>query len=279
MKTAKDDPIKLEESVIPMLQSELSHTGLKDYYHVFEENIASLINCKGLEIAQQKIFDFLSQVTPSKLPVFICQHVLGERLNFKDGIVFSPHASQINGFILIPHFNSIAGDFIDFIPVKKRAWIGTFIGDTNTNPLRKKIYDTLVGTKDWLINDTGVWHFSKSPDQREKDKESYINSLQNSIFCLCPPGTGAGTLRLWESISCGTIPVIFGNTLLPKELEPLAVRIDTIDSKDVFLQNLHERGTNVNFRAAQLYLKYWSNFANKKIYKNIVQFLDEKLRK
>src|SRR5262249_40645272 len=40
-------------------------------------------------------------------------------------------------------------------------------------------------------------------------------SLNNSIFALCPSGAGPNSLRLWESIAAGVIPVILADTYEP----------------------------------------------------------------
>ena len=39
----------------------------------------------------------------------------------------------------------------------------------------------------------------------------YNKILSESIFSLCPEGAGPNTLRLWESIAVGSIPVIFSD--------------------------------------------------------------------
>jgi hypothetical protein len=42
------------------------------------------------------------------------------------------------------------------------------------------------------------------------DIESYNRILSDSVFSLCPSGAGANTLRLWESLAIGCIPVLLG---------------------------------------------------------------------
>jgi hypothetical protein len=45
--------------------------------------------------------------------------------------------------------------------------------------------------------------------------EEYVNILKRSIFSLCPSGSGPNSIRLWESIGFGSIPVIISDTYLP----------------------------------------------------------------
>lgn len=42
--------------------------------------------------------------------------------------------------------------------------------------------------------------------------QSYNKLLANSVFCLCPSGAGPNTLRLWEALGAGVIPVILSDT-------------------------------------------------------------------
>ncbi|MFM6205180.1 exostosin family protein, partial [Planktothrix sp.] len=39
--------------------------------------------------------------------------------------------------------------------------------------------------------------------------------LKQSVFSLCPSGSGPNSIRLWESIGYGSIPVVLSDTYLP----------------------------------------------------------------
>jgi len=49
----------------------------------------------------------------------------------------------------------------------------------------------------------------------EEQRQRYIDSLRRSVFCLCPSGTGPNTIRLWEAIGSGAIPIILSDTFRP----------------------------------------------------------------
>ena len=49
----------------------------------------------------------------------------------------------------------------------------------------------------------------------EQQRQRYIDRLRRSVFCLCPSGTGPNTIRLWEAIGSGAIPVIISDTFRP----------------------------------------------------------------
>ena len=42
---------------------------------------------------------------------------------------------------------------------------------------------------------------------------NYNRLLLESCFSLCPSGSGPNSIRLWESLACGSIPVLLADTL------------------------------------------------------------------
>lgn len=52
--------------------------------------------------------------------------------------------------------------------------------------------------------------------------KTYNQILSDSVFSLCPEGSGPNTIRLWESLAVGSIPVLFANDWVPPELDGLA---------------------------------------------------------
>ena len=55
----------------------------------------------------------------------------------------------------------------------------------------------------------------------QKETKRYNEVLSDSIFSLCPEGTGPNTIRLWESMSIGVVPVIFSDDWLPPKIGDL----------------------------------------------------------
>ena len=50
---------------------------------------------------------------------------------------------------------------------------------------------------------------------RQQQERNYLESLRRSVFALCPSGTGPNTIRLWEALGCGAIPVVLSDTWKP----------------------------------------------------------------
>lgn len=97
-----------------------------------------------------------------------------------------------------------------------RQWHGaghilfSFIG-TATCPVRREIFERF-GQSDH-VKARGSWHFSSSPELQARNKAEYVEVISRSRFALCPRGAGPSTLRIWEAMAAGVIPVIIADDL------------------------------------------------------------------
>ena len=117
------------------------------------------------------------------------------------------------------------------LPLEQRRWLYSFQGvyraDLYLTPVRQWILD-LPQRSDALIASRRVWHFEQQVYreqvhgqsanallQQELDAEAtdYAHALQQSVFALCPSGSGPNSIRLWEALGYGAIPVILADTL------------------------------------------------------------------
>ena len=118
-------------------------------------------------------------------------------------------------------------------PVKEKKLLASFIGAHMPHYIddsRLRIFEAarLSGRDDVLVDLGNEWHFNKVVyeeqvlskeitsqhiDENHKKTFRYNTILSDSIFSLCPIGAGPNTLRLWESIAVGSIPVVFSNDL------------------------------------------------------------------
>lgn len=80
------------------------------------------------------------------------------------------------------------------------------------------------------VNDE--WHFEQAVyangvNQNHADSvQTYNQQLSQSVFALCPAGSGPNTLRLWEALAVGSIPVLLGDEPL---LPTIPERITMVD--------------------------------------------------
>lgn len=125
-------------------------------------------------------------------------------------------------------------------PMCERKYLTSFIGAHMPHYLtdvRMRLYESLSKLKvdDLLIDLGDLWHFnttvydhqvatkhtgSETPVDLTDSTTRYNQVLSDSKFSLCPHGAGINTLRLWESIAVGAVPVLFNHNLrFPVEID------------------------------------------------------------
>lgn len=118
-------------------------------------------------------------------------------------------------------------------PMSERKYLTSFIGAHMPHYLtdiRVRLCESLSKLKvdDLQIDLGNLWHFNKvvydhqvaakhtgneTPVDLTDSTARYNQILSNSKFSLCPHGAGPNTLRFWESIAVGAVPVLFDHSL------------------------------------------------------------------
>lgn len=178
--------------------------------------------------------------------ITVCQHIFALKyLDFfcENGVtdIFWTHATKDQ--FLIERSRGVRIHPFPLYPVQlprrpvlngaDRKYIFSFIGAKAnkwylTN-VRTWILDHLAADERGLVIGREQWHYNKivyDYQIRKLDKDAtalvdemagqqYREALQQSVFSLCPSGSGPNSIRLWESISAGAIPVILADTYAP----------------------------------------------------------------
>lgn len=161
--------------------------------------------------------------------ITVCQHIRFERILpelRKMGVktLFTPHAEAklVQGIRILPfpHTPVNAGAFKE----QKDLWY-SFIG-FGSHPVRNTLF-RLPPRKDTLIKRRVKWHFYLEGKPYQSGVDEYRSVLSRSRFSLCPRGTGPSTIRFWESLGAGAIPVLFADAmrLPPYDWESCMIRI------------------------------------------------------
>jgi hypothetical protein len=154
----------------------------------------------------------------------ICQHIKYEDiipLLKKMGVktLFTPHAirEKVYDGVEVVAFPHLAANGIEGA-INKDVWY-SFIGCSNTHPVRKVLFG-MQHPVNTIIIERKLWHWanafkpgSTSVDQQQAEALEYQEALARSRFSLCPRGTGASTIRFWESLQAGAIPVLFADAM------------------------------------------------------------------
>lgn len=121
--------------------------------------------------------------------------------------------------------------------LRSRKYLYSFVGAYDPqhyiSPVRHWL-SKLPQANDSLVRVSKEWHFQSAVydtqildnavtqeklAQLEKDAKEYGSLLKDTVFSLCPSGSGPNSIRLWESLGFGCIPVIIADTLkLPGEM-------------------------------------------------------------
>lgn len=157
-------------------------------------------------------------------------------------VLFTPHAigKKYDGVEVLPmpHFNLNGVN-----PAKNKDIFYSFIG-SNDHLTRRKIFETIHPKNAVIIKRQtlhffiDIWEKSKeSKLRKENEKIEYQDILARSRFSLCPSGKGPGTLRFWESLQAGAIPVIISddNLVLPNgfDWDSCVIKIVKKDIKNI----------------------------------------------
>jgi hypothetical protein len=185
-------------------------------------------------------------IKPGERVVTVCQHIqmLKYQNMFADmGItdVFWAHA--IKKQAVFPKHPTISIYPFPLYPVQavgenmtrsqNRPILYSFVGAKATKwyltQSRDFIIDNLGGDKRGIVVGRDNWHYERAVYEHQIDNKpipvhelvdksrtkEFKDVLKDSVFSLCPSGSGPNSIRLWESIGLGTIPVILADTYLP----------------------------------------------------------------
>lgn len=87
---------------------------------------------------------------------------------------------------------------------------------TTYPPLRSKIEKSLRRIPGSFFLDTGNFFYDKDRDDRSIIAEIYAHTIDQSKFVLCPRGAGVNSIRFFETLAYGRIPImISGRVKLP----------------------------------------------------------------
>lgn len=120
--------------------------------------------------------------------------------------------------------------------------------DTKTNPIRSQIYESLKD-KPYITTEM----IGNGGDYR-----NYLDNLKGHKFIISPPGNGIDCHRNWETIYCGSIPIILDSPFARNVFSDLPVLIlDSYEQLDfIDLEHTYDVITSKHFDKNAIYDKY-----------------------
>lgn len=253
------------------------------------------------------IFNLLKPYLNNRVnSITCCQHISFRKLiplfkEFGVTTLYTPHKilgeDVINGINILPcplyavniEDESRNKEFknVDYLTCE-REFLYSFAGAYDkrwylTN-IRQAIFD-MKAHKDAYIRNTGAWHFDnvvyskinqnadgiiKDNKQMDDNRLNYNKLLLKSRFSLCPSGSGPNSIRLWESLAVGAIPVVLADTLeLPSHdlWDDTIIRIkeDKLYTLNKILSTISpEKEKRMRENCIKLYDYFKNNFNNQK---------------
>jgi len=204
-------------------------------------------------------------------------------------VLYTPHKIKgedyIDGVVIKTcplYAKVIEDDPTYFLEEIKRKYIYSFQGGLQEgymSNIRKKIFE-MRHPQNTLIKNTGAWHFNLivyTNSQNEKGdyngslehftkEKEYKELLKQSRYTLCPSGTGPNSIRFWEAIGAGSIPILLSDQMtLPKhELwKDAIINIKEIDIESIpfiLIDINEERETEMRNNCKILYQYFRNNF-------------------
>lgn len=237
-----------------------------------------------------------------------CQHISFRKLipifkNLGIKTIYCPHKiigeNKINGIIILPcplyavnfedkERNNVFQN-IDLLN-QERLLLYSFIGGYQQQYLtdiRLKIFKMKHYSTKTIIEHTGDWHFNKivysekqnikkelnENDNHKNKTKKYNQILLNSRFSLCPSGSGPNSIRFWESLAIGAIPILLSDKLeLPYNIDwdNTIVRIKEKDIENIenILKNITiEKEKEMRINCIKIYNRLRNNYKNIDNYK------------
>jgi len=148
-----------------------------------------------------------------------------------------PEAGADADGVARPHlFSFIGARANQYYITQARNWILDFLAEDSRG--------LVIGRDGWhyqkVVYDHQVYGKAKEGDTAtlvdRSASDEFRDSLLNSTFSLCPGGSGPNSIRLWESIGAGAIPVILADSWAPpgdRRLWDLAAVFCTETPEDV----------------------------------------------
>lgn len=196
------------------------------------------------------------------------------------------------------------------ILIQDRKYLGSFIGAYMSHYIgdtRLKLKEIFSNVENYYISVNDEWHFNRIvyPDKFDVDIKKidlssqivqYNQVLSDSKFSFCPVGAGPNTIRLWESLAIGSIPIVLSdkyqfprlkdidNTLFDWNKAVVFCKEDSIEKLDQLLKSfstdeLQTKSTNAKL-AYELSknLTCFGEYSNQSSFRLIKSVNNEKLK-
>ena len=265
---AVDDPVKTEALICQGLMADRDE--IDTTFHYVKMPVAWTINTRGLRKAQKAI-DRVHRKMAGKKLFYVCQHILVGKLDFHEALVFSPHSTVADEVVTIPH-HSVSYVQTDAVCQKKKLF--GFRGAAYTHEVRRRMCELFPEH----CTDTKEWHFYRDGEMRQEQLAAYNELLSKTMFALCPRGTGISTVRLFEALAFGCVPVVVADGYQPPNTKGRKWRefaIDIPEGRVEMIPAICESHVPRCDRMSELAGTFWKDYCSEEsLHRIIVEYIE-----
>lgn len=146
--------------------------------------------------------------------VFFMGGGYGRKLEcLNDSIVFQHSCNIEDKDLAYPYFTNDEMKTFKYVKtINNCDYACSFMGCINTHPIRMHLESALKTIKAKTYFEKNEDYFEFLPDQTKIDQQKkYRTLINNSMFFLCPRGYGLNSLRFFETLSFGRIPILISD--------------------------------------------------------------------
>jgi hypothetical protein len=154
---------------------------------------------------------------------------------------------------------------VKFEPDGERDLLYSFMGDIQTHAVRKVLARLNHSRGDFVdtSRESQAVMWTGSDDQREEFWGRYIGPAKRSKFILCPRGVSPSSIRMFETMCMGRVPVILSDAWVRPggpEWGSFSIQVPERDAPSVIriMEERESEALEMGLRARQEWEKYFS---------------------
>jgi hypothetical protein len=151
------------------------------------------------------------------------------------------------------------------LSVETRDLLFSFVGAGNNASVRRRVLGlrhSRAFCEDTSAHAQTVWHHGK--DAIDRFAHSYAQVLARTKFALCPRGVGASSMRVFESMRAGCVPVIISDAWVPPtgpDWSAFSIRVPeaTVEAIPAILEAADSTSEAMGLRARRAWEDWFSD--------------------
>ena len=131
-------------------------------------------------------------------------------------------ASSVNPYTYKDNILKDKKYFASFVGCHRNDYRSSIRLNLNNYFHRNKSHNVFFELSDDWFYENNIYKNKRISSEQTLRMHRYNEIISQSIFSLCPEGTGPNTIRVWESMALGAIPVIYSDEWLPPQIPEIS---------------------------------------------------------